>query len=444
MSASHSQNRVQPEARAREIQDCLERVDQQLGIPKHHKMSRSPFIFFRGSAPLFYQDIASGKLEAPENLLDMPLTTVMGDCHSSNFGFLSEEGSHSSDIIFSPNDFDDACIGQASWDLIRFSCSLFLCADHCQAISEGRIEAEEGQGKAFVSQESAELAALAFVRSYVNSCLSSDSKLYQDGLDKVDEQHFLFKSFNKAKRRSAKGDDFYRKSAIAKSVDLGASPLHFALRPDRFETLSPEEYDSIHYDLSPFVDDFILDIVKRLNAGTGSVNMDRYYLLVGPKDANADQLELCHLVEVKQQREAAPIFYFPNLSPNNRLNPAHLTVMCQRRMQRSPDMVLDETEWRDGHWLIRSRHHARLGFDPQDIALGKKACKGGFSDYASACGKALALAHCRGDRRSKLFEQAVQAKLQGHEESIVEAAKSYAAQVVNDCQILNQMLSQKS
>ncbi|MBB6520684.1 DUF2252 family protein [Pseudoteredinibacter isoporae] len=427
-------------ARHTEVQECLKRVDQKLGIPKHHKMSLSPFIFFRGSAPLFYQDLASGLLQVPQALQQMPLTTIMGDCHSSNFGFLSEEGSHSSDIIFSPNDFDDACIGHASWDLLRFSCSLFLCAAHCQAISEGRFDTKDGQGKVFVDQQGAEEAALAFVQAYSKTCSGQEKELYQSGLDQFPEQHFLFKSFNKAKRRAAGGEDFYRKSAIAKSVDLDAQPLRFATRADRFELLSEDQLKAIHFDLAPFVDDCILDIVKRLNAGTGSVNMDRYYLLVGPEGAGKNELELCHLVEVKHQREAAPIHYFPDLSPNNRLNPAHLTVMCQRRMQRSPDMVLDETEWRDGHWLIRSRHHARLGFDPEDIALGKKAARGGFTQYAEACGTALALAHCRGDRRSQRFEQSVQQQLIGQEHNIVSAAKTYAKQVEQDCRILEQLL----
>ncbi|GAA6150922.1 DUF2252 family protein [Pseudoteredinibacter isoporae] len=430
-------------ARPAEIQECLERIDQQLGIPKHYKMSSSPFIFFRGSASLFYQDLASGLLQVPKPLQSLPLTTIMGDCHSSNFGFLSEEGSHSSDIIFSPNDFDDACIGHASWDLLRFCCSLFLCAAHCQAISRGDIASDAGQGKAYVDQSGAEDAAFAFVSAYGKACNSQEKAGYQSGLDQFPEQHFLFKSFNKARRRAAGGEDFYRKSAIAKSVDLDSYPLTFARRAERFERLHEDEFSTLHFDLSPFVDDCILDIVKRLNAGTGSVNMDRYYLLVGPKDAGKHELELCHLVEVKHQREAAPIYYFPELSPNNRLNPAHLTVMCQRRMQRSPDMVLDETEWRDGHWLIRSRHHARLGFDPEDIALGKKATKGGFKEYAEACGTALALAHSRGDRRSQQFEQSVRQYLIGQEHHIVKAAKAYADQVNEDCQILQQLLTNK-
>ena len=65
-------------------------------IAKHQKMAHSPFIFFRGSASLFYQDInhSTANLVIPNNLYSIPLSTIIGDCHLSNFGFLTEEGSH--------------------------------------------------------------------------------------------------------------------------------------------------------------------------------------------------------------------------------------------------------------------------------------------------------------------------------------------------------------
>ncbi|WP_462163094.1 DUF2252 family protein [Pseudoalteromonas xiamenensis] len=95
-------------------------------IAKHLKMATSPFYFFRGSASVFYADIHSNHLSLPNELLSIPLTTIMGDCHVSNFGFISEEGAHGETLIFAPNDFDDACIGHAAWDLLRYLVSLPL------------------------------------------------------------------------------------------------------------------------------------------------------------------------------------------------------------------------------------------------------------------------------------------------------------------------------
>lgn len=407
------------------------------GLAKHRKMTLSPFVFFRGSAQLFYVDLANGLIEIPRPLLQLPLTTIMGDCHSSNFGFLTEEGSHGDKVIFAPNDFDDACIGHAAWDLLRYCCSLLLCAEHCQGMLQGRYTSgEEFAGKPVVSNEQVTQAIDGFLTAYVGVCQQGvqGREHLADAIDVIDPASSLIKPYLKAVSRAAGGEAFRVKSALAKAADLTKSPPRFRQLAARFKRLDKAHYEVLSSVFAPYMDDAILDIVQRLDAGTGSVNMQRFYFLVGPKDYKDDQdLALCHVVEVKQQRAAAALRHFPDLHPANHLNPAHLTVMCQRRMQRNPDLVLDEAEWNQQHWLIRSRHHAKLGFDPEDIALGKRNVKkAGFVEYASTCGKALALAHCRGDRRSIRFERAVCQLLPLHSEGLITAAKKYAAQVQED------------
>jgi hypothetical protein len=102
-------------------------------------------------------------------------------------------------------------------------------------------------------------------------------------------------------------------------------------------------------------------------------------------------------------------------------------------MQRAPDLVLDEVEYQGEHWLVRSRHHARFGFDPEDIAMGNgNVNKQGFVSYAKLCGKALALAHCRGDRRSTRFEQAVSVALSSASDEMLNVAIKYASVVKSD------------
>ncbi|MCU7555787.1 DUF2252 domain-containing protein [Alteromonas sp. ASW11-19] len=181
------------------------------------------------------------------------------------------------------------------------------------------------------------------------------------------------------------------------------------------------------------MDDTIIDIVARKNAGTGSVNMARYYFLVGPPHPHdAQAFARCHVVEVKQQRQAAPLAFFPGLSPINELNPAHLTARCQRKMQRRPDLLLDEVVWQNAHWLIRSRHHAKVGLDPKDIGTGKKAVDGGFVAFARYCGNALALAHCRADRRSVEFAETASHTLRSQRNALCGEAERYFRQVLAD------------
>lgn len=393
----------------------LLRIDRVLpgsNFPKHIKMTTSPFVFFRGAAQVFYADLASGNITLPD--ISFPITTVMGDCHTSNFGFFSEQGSHGDDIIFAANDFDDACFGNPLWDVLRFSISLRLCADHCQRRVRGDIARDRGNdikmhAETAVSDVGSEKAIVAFMDSYLDVCRQGLA-----GLDHLDQEFddfrtpsALVKRYKKAKKRVSGGKHFLLKSTLAKAIDMEQIPLTFRKLKDKFRPLAEDEYTQLACAFAPFMNDAILDIVARQGSGTGSVNMHRYYFLVGPADYHtSEQLPLCQIVEVKQQRMAAPLFYFPDIAQQNNLNPAHLTLRCQRLMQRIPDILLDEAMWNKQHWLIRSRHHAKVGIDPEHIGIGQiNTHDGGFTQYARACGTALALAHCRGAGRSVKFEQ---------------------------------------
>lgn len=427
-------------SRAELITRELERVDGQplsAGIGKHRKMASSPFVFYRGSAQLFYADIASGVLKLPQALNQLPLTCVMGDCHTSNFGFLTEEGSHGDTVIFSPNDFDDACVGHGAWDLMRFTVSLVLCAKHCAGLSAGKyIENENLVGKAFVDNAQITLAIHAFLFGYRSICELGASGVDHTSmrLNDIELPASLKKRYNKAVKRAAGGEDFESKSALAKAINLSSGSPRLSRIKDRQKSVNSQLHLDLSCQFAPYMDDAILDVVERIGAGTGSVNMSRYYFLVGPENySGSADLPLCHLVEVKQQREASALHYFRNMSANNQLNPAHLTVACQRRMQHKPDLILDEVEWQDAHWLVRSRHHAKVGIDPEHIGLGRRNTEqNGFVDFARACGKALALAHCRSDRRSVKFEQAVCEILPQVNEEVVEQSFGYAQQVIRD------------
>ncbi len=413
---------------------------------KHQKMCCSPFVFFRGSSQIFYADLAVHNMTVPSAFVDAPLTTVMGDCHSSNFGFFTEEGSHTERVVFSINDFDDACVGHAYWDVLRYLVSIALVAEHCQGVHNGHYTSEKDYSdKAVVDDPQIELAMNAFLDAY--------SFVLEQGIEhKATEENFLDdmfqdfatpsplqKRYKKAKNVALGGDQFLVKSALAKAVDFSSFPLKFRERPDKFSRkgIDPKKIKNA---LSPYFYDSILDAVYRTNSGTGSVNMGRIYLLIGPKNmASASEIPLCHVIEVKQQRTAAPLYYFPNLHHQNHLNPAHLTVKCQRRMQRRQDYCLDEAYFDAAHWLIRSRHHAKVGLDPEHIGLGKvNVHQGGFVFYASACGQELARAHSRGDRRSLCFERAMFSALLKHKQELVDCAKQYAEQVKDDWQWFRQ------
>jgi hypothetical protein len=410
--------------------------------PKHRKMCTSPFVFYRGSAQLFYADLAVHNLAMPAAFLKVPLTTVMGDCHTSNFGFFTEEGSFGDNIVFSVNDFDDACIGYAYWDILRYLVSVLLAADHGEGIVSGKYDSgKDYSHKEVVNADDIEEAMQAFLYAYIDT-------LAQGIEQKKSDEHFLDHTFSdfktpsplslrykKAQAAALGGEFFLSKSALAKAVDLSCFPLRFRDNPLKYSSKNTDKH-ALSIKLGPYFYQHILDIVKRVNSGTGSGNMDRFYLLIGPEIVdNISNISDCHVVEVKQQRTAAPIYYFPELHHQNKLNPSHLTLKCQRRMQRKLDYCLDEAFFQDSHWLIRSRHHTKVGFDPQHITLGKvNTQQGGFSFYTAACAQALAIAHGRGDKSSLKFESAMLSAITHTQAQLMDIASQYAAQVKQDWQ----------
>lgn len=424
------------QARLKTVLQEIKRVDGCIPssnpINKHKKMALSPFQFYRGSAQLYYHDIATDTIKLPDTFLEAPLTRIMGDCHFTNFGFYSEDGSYGEKIVWGPNDFDDAVEGHAVYDVHRFCVSLFLVEDYVQGILDHRYSSdpEIHTNPSQQLKASAHKASKAFLKAY-RRALHNNPKQLDAPLNQFSKKHVLREYLSKAQSRVPGGKKFTTKSTLAKLANLDEKGFTFRLG-GKCKAISPELKAQIIQQFRPYVDDSILDVARRVGAGTGSLNIDRFYLLVGSSgETSQAYFERAHIVEIKQQRSAALIHYFPQLSPVNRLNPAHLTLDCQRRMVRRPDLVLDEVEWQGHHWLVRSRHHARVSLDPEDL-LSVNSYSKALKDYAKACGKALARAHGRGDRRSYDFEEAMIEAIRQKGFSLIESAQAYAALVQED------------
>ncbi|MCY7396439.1 MAG: DUF2252 domain-containing protein [Nocardioides sp.] len=112
---------------------------------KFRKMAADPFAFYRGTACLFYADMA----DLEDQWADERTARVWihGDLHAENFGtYMNADGV----LVFDVNDFDEASLGHFSWDVRRFVASLALL----------------GWRKA-LPQEAVEDLVRAFLRAYV-------------------------------------------------------------------------------------------------------------------------------------------------------------------------------------------------------------------------------------------------------------------------------------
>jgi len=101
---------------------------------KFRKMSAGAFPFYRGSAVVYYTDLA-GEAADPFVTKESSRVWIQGDLHADNFGtYLDSDGR----LIFNVNDFDEAYVGPYTWDVRRLAASMALIG-YDKSLSDGQI-----------------------------------------------------------------------------------------------------------------------------------------------------------------------------------------------------------------------------------------------------------------------------------------------------------------
>lgn len=128
-------------ARQRQLVDIFEanfgeqmRAQPQAWRSKFRKMAAGTFPFYRGSAVVYYTDLAD---EAPDPFVTKESSRVwiQGDLHGENFGtFLDSTGR----LVFDVNDFDESYVGPYTWDVRRFCTSIALVG-YDQSLADDQI-----------------------------------------------------------------------------------------------------------------------------------------------------------------------------------------------------------------------------------------------------------------------------------------------------------------
>ena len=85
---------------------------------RYHRMGRSPFAFFRGSAAVMAWDLS----KTPATGIHVQ---ACGDCHVANFGGFASPARR---LLFDINDFDETLRAPWEWDLKRLAASVVLAS----------------------------------------------------------------------------------------------------------------------------------------------------------------------------------------------------------------------------------------------------------------------------------------------------------------------------
>ena len=100
---------------------------------KHQLMAQSPFVFFRGAAPVMAADLAL----LPNTGIE---AQICGDAHVRNLGaFAAPDGR----LVFDINDFDETIRGPFEWDLKRMAASIVLAgreSRHKEASAQDAVQ----------------------------------------------------------------------------------------------------------------------------------------------------------------------------------------------------------------------------------------------------------------------------------------------------------------
>lgn len=286
---------------------------------KYEALTENEFRFYRGTCHLFYEDLAH-EASFPES----PLTWICGDLHLENFGSYKAQNRL---VYFDLNDFDESALAPAAWELARLVASIFVAFDSLE-----------------IEPEKAENMARVYLRSYSNTLCKGKAFSIEPRTAKGIVQEFL----QSAER--TKQSDLLKKRTVKKKkkVELSLSDeRHFKLvKPERKELCEHIERWITHGNDSPY-NYKVKGAVFRV-AGTGSLGVKRYLILLKSKIANDEYL----LVDMKQSRPSSLKPYLKVPQPEWQTESERI-VAVQQRMQYISSSLLSTTVYKGDSYVIQ-------------------------------------------------------------------------------------------
>ena len=344
---------------------------------KFRKMAADPFAFYRGSACLFYADVA--RQSDPWADQRTRRVWIQGDLHAQNFGtYLDSAGV----LVFDVNDFDEAYLGHFTWDLQRFAASLALLG-WSKALSDTDIDTLVGTYlRAYLDQ----------VRQFLDADDDSDFSL------RLDTAHGAVREVLLATRLRT------RVGLLDRITETEGYDRIFRDGPG-VRRLATEERAAVCAAFERYLDTIpqgkrfrsvayrVKDVIGRSGFGIGSAGLPAYSVLIeGYNQALDNDL----VVSMKQGNVAAPsrVVTDPGLAGYFRHH-GHRTAISQRALQAHADPLLGYTELGEVGYVVSevSPYEADLDWseltEPADIA-----------PVVDQLGRATAKVHCVADSDS--------------------------------------------
>ena len=272
-------------------------------VRKYKAMARDPFVFFRGSAHLFWEDWAA----RGAGLDDAPLVWCCGDLHLENFGSYRADNRL---VYFDVNDFDEGALAPATRDVSRLLTSLRLAGevlslddDFIDRLERSYLDAYFGE----LTAGKARWVERATAGGIVGDLLRSTRALT-------------------------------RAKLLAKYAIVEEGKRRIRIRTDHTFALTARERQRVITCVDKFAATTpnptfyrVLDVAGRI-AGTGSLGLERYVVLVrGPGGRRRRRL-----LDLKQAPPSALTIHLPDATQRRQprwTTDAERIVAVQYRMQ---------------------------------------------------------------------------------------------------------------
>lgn len=240
---------------------------------KYKLMTDNEFTFYRATCHLFYED-----LNTNSSLREGPPVWACGDLHLENFGsYRASNGL----VYFDINDFDEAMLAPASWEIVRFLCSIGMASE------QWKYSSKEAEGLMI-------LALKAYTKQLAGGKAYAIERETSPPL--IQEFFEMAESHKEKELIKARVDKKKEKLKIIKGKTLPVSKKTYDLVKTSVNDFLKETYGYLK----------VKDVVFRI-AGTGSLGVKRYAVLV--QDQRQDKFRL---LDVKQS--------FPSsLAPYNKI-----------------------------------------------------------------------------------------------------------------------------
>jgi uncharacterized protein (DUF2252 family) len=358
--------------------DALETIlaQNRLRVPelvpiRHQRMAVSAWNYYRGAAAVMAADLAS----QPSSGL---MVQLCGDAHILNFGLWATPERN---LSFDLRDFDETLPGPFEWDVKRFAASVVVAARENRVVPARATAAVTAGVEAYCQR----------IRGYA---AMPELDIWYDGMhvdslvgyfEPADRGRVSIHIERKRNRRTSRG-------AFAKLTTMAHGRPRITEDPPLRVTIGDSEQADLvthllaGYRLTLAEDRRVLfdrftevDMVRQV-VGVGSVGM-RVYLVLFEGRSGADPLFL-------QVKQAGPSVYEAHTRPSRHDNHGERVISGKRLIQSATDIFV-------GWGSLGGRDYYVRQFRDMKIIPTTELIAPRLTEFATACGEALARAHAR-------------------------------------------------